>query len=185
MASPQDETPSDDSLTTKQRAFVLAYLSNNFNATQAALTAGYSDATAYSQGARLLKNVGIKKAIDAFFEENTMGAKEALYLLTQHARGDIGELWDESTGQVDWKAARAAGKTHLIKSIRHKTTRITRGGDDEMEIFEDEITLHDPQKALTLIGKQLGLFVEKQEITGSGGGAIRFEIVRNDSNTED
>lgn len=165
MASPQDTSP-DDSLTAKQRAFVLAYLSNGFNATQAAITAGYSEKTAYSIGSENLKKPEIKIAIEAFFEENTMGAKEALYLLTQHARGDIGDLWNEEAGQIDWEAARKAKKTHLIKRMYHKTTRITRGtgpNAEETEVFEDTIELHDPQKAITLIGKQLGLFVEKTE----------------------
>jgi phage terminase small subunit len=153
-------------ITNKQRAFIAAYIANDFNATQAAIAAGYSEATAYSQGSRLLKNVEIRAAIDAFLEENTMSAKEVLFRLTQHARGDIGDIWDESTGQVDWEKARNTGKTGLIKTIYHKTTRISRGADDDMEIMEDQITLHDPQKALTLIGKQRGLFTDKQELEG-------------------
>ncbi len=155
-------------LSPKHRVFVESYCANGFNATRAAITAGYSEASAYSQGSRLLKNAEIKIAIDAFLEENTMTAKEVLYRLTQHARGDIGDIWDESTGQVDWDKARASQKTGLIKSIYHKTTRITRANDEDMEIMEDQITLHDPQKAMTLIGKQLGLFVDKSETTVKG-----------------
>ena len=49
-------------LTTKMRAFVEAYCGN---ATEAALEAGYSPKTAYSQGQRLLKNVEVKAAIAA------------------------------------------------------------------------------------------------------------------------
>lgn len=170
MTPPQDESPFDN-LTGKQRAFVLAYVANGFNATQAALDAGYSKLTSYSIGSENLKKPDIKKAIDAFFEENTMGAKEALYLLTQHARGDIGDLWDEESGQIDWDKARKSKKTHLIKRMYHKTTRITRGSGpsaEETEVFEDTIELHDPQKAITLIGKQLGLFIERNETTLKG-----------------
>ena len=47
-------------LTTKQRKFKEIYAGN---ATKAALKAGYSKKTAYSQGQRLLKNVEIIKAI--------------------------------------------------------------------------------------------------------------------------
>lgn len=47
-------------LTTKQRKFTAIYAGN---ATQAAIKAGYSKKTAYSQGQRLLKNVEIIKAI--------------------------------------------------------------------------------------------------------------------------
>jgi phage terminase small subunit len=47
----------------RKARFVSAYLENGFNATEAAKTAGFSEKTAYSQGARLLKNVEISRAI--------------------------------------------------------------------------------------------------------------------------
>lgn len=47
-------------LTAKQQRFVDAY---DGNATKAAIAAGYSEKTAYSAGQRLLKNVGIRTAI--------------------------------------------------------------------------------------------------------------------------
>ena len=50
-------------LTPKQKLFKSAYLANGMNATQAAITAGYSKKTAKSQGARLLTNVDIRDAI--------------------------------------------------------------------------------------------------------------------------
>lgn len=51
-------------MTLKQQTFVKEYLSNGFNATKAAETAGYSKKTAYSQGQRLLKNVEIQNEVD-------------------------------------------------------------------------------------------------------------------------
>ncbi|WP_419958976.1 terminase small subunit [Psychrobacillus sp. BM2] len=47
-----------------QRAFCEYYVSNGFNATQAAKSAGYSERTAGSQGSRLLKEDKIQKYID-------------------------------------------------------------------------------------------------------------------------
>lgn len=49
-------------LTAKQEKFVKEYLTD-LNATQAAIRAGYSEKTAYSQGQRLLKNVEIQKEL--------------------------------------------------------------------------------------------------------------------------
>lgn len=49
-------------LTARQRKFIDAYLLSG-NATRAAVAAGYSEKTAYSAGARLLKNVGVSTAI--------------------------------------------------------------------------------------------------------------------------
>jgi phage terminase small subunit len=50
-------------LNPKQQLFVEEYLID-FNATQAAIRAGYSENTAYSQGPRLLDNVEIQRGIE-------------------------------------------------------------------------------------------------------------------------
>ena len=50
------------SLTPKQARFVEEYLVD-LNATQAAIRAGYSAKTAYSQGQRLLSHVEVRRAI--------------------------------------------------------------------------------------------------------------------------
>lgn len=49
-------------LTTKQEAFCLEYAKTG-NATQSAISAGYAQKTAYSQGQRLLKNVEVQKRL--------------------------------------------------------------------------------------------------------------------------
>ena len=48
---------------TKKMMFVAEY-AVDYNATQAAIRAGYSEHTAYSQGSRLLKDVEVRTAID-------------------------------------------------------------------------------------------------------------------------
>jgi len=57
------ETP-DDPLPLRREAFVRHYVANGGNATQAAISAGYSPDTAYSQGGRLLKDVEVAAAIE-------------------------------------------------------------------------------------------------------------------------
>jgi phage terminase small subunit len=161
----------DIELTAKQRAFVNAYMTNGFNATQAAITAGYSEATAYSQGSRLLRNVETKAEIQRLMTEFIMPAEEVLSRLTEHARGDLGDIYDETTGRLNWDKARAEGKTALIKKIKHTTRRTTtvssNGTETDIEVFEDEIELHSVQTALQLIGKYHGQFSEKVEHSGS------------------
>ncbi|OAS19339.1 terminase small subunit [Paenibacillus oryzisoli] len=44
--------------------FVTEYLKNGNNATQAAIAAGYSEKTAYSQGSRLLKSVEVQQYLN-------------------------------------------------------------------------------------------------------------------------
>lgn len=55
-------------LTNKQQAFCREYL-KDFNATQAAKRAGYSDKTSYSQGQRLLKKAEVKIEIAGLLSE--------------------------------------------------------------------------------------------------------------------
>jgi phage terminase small subunit len=50
-------------MTPKQTRFVAEYLANGLNATQAAISAGYSEKTANEQGSRLLANVSVSAAI--------------------------------------------------------------------------------------------------------------------------
>lgn len=152
-------------LTPKQRAFIDAYMGNGFNAGQAAITAGYSEDTAYSQASRLLRNVNIASEIKILMRDYIMPAEEVLSRLTEHGRGDIGDLWDESTGQIDWTKARAWGKTGLIKRIKHKTTRVTRENGEDVETFEDEVELHNPQVALQMLGKYHEVLTDKLKIT--------------------
>ena len=44
--------------------FVTEYIKNGGNATQAAIAAGYSEKTAYSQASRLLKNVEVQRYLN-------------------------------------------------------------------------------------------------------------------------
>lgn len=69
-------------LSEKQQTFVREYLVD-LNATQAALRAGYSAKTAYSQGQRLLKNVEVAEAIQRVMDERSERTEiTADYVLT-------------------------------------------------------------------------------------------------------
>lgn len=80
-------------LSPKRAAFVREYIVD-FNATAAALRAGYSARTAASQGGRLLDNVEIQTAIKQLTDSATsaciMEYAEACEILTAMARGNIG-----------------------------------------------------------------------------------------------
>jgi len=76
-------------LLNKQRAFIEEYLID-FNATQAALRAGYSERSAYSIGQENLKKPEIAEAIQARLTEKTMSADEVLIRITEQAKADLG-----------------------------------------------------------------------------------------------
>ena len=79
-------------LNDRQGLFVSEYI-KDMNATQAAIRAGYSKKTAYSQGQRLLKNVEIKKAVDDLLlqvrKNNVADAVEIEEYLTAVMRGKM------------------------------------------------------------------------------------------------
>ena len=84
-------------LTGKQELFCKEYLIDQ-NATQAAIRAGYSKKTAYSQGQRLLKNVGIRKRLAELLkpinDQLDFGAQEVLSELKKLATSNLLDFFD-------------------------------------------------------------------------------------------
>lgn len=157
-------------LNDKQELFINEYL-KCFNATRAAIAAGYKETSARDAGSRLLTNTDIHARVQERLAEAAMTANEVLFHLTEIARGDMDNLVD-TNGNPDIVSARANNKTRLIKKIRSRS--ITT---EESDINETEIETHDRIKALELLGKAHRLFVDKTEITGSSGGAIEIKQI--------
>lgn len=78
----------------KQKRFITEY-PKDMNATQAAIRAGYSPKTAYSQGQRLLKKAEIKKAIEDLIRsirrDNIADIEEVLEFYSLAVRGQVDE----------------------------------------------------------------------------------------------
>lgn len=139
-------------LNPRQQAFIAEYL-QSWNATSAAIQAGYSEKTARQQASRLLSNVNISKEIEQRVAVLKMSGDEALARLSDIARGDIADFLsidNEATG-LDFVKARNAGKLHLIKKITFGKGKVS---------FE----MYDKQAALNTIAKHHGLLNEKIEI---------------------
>lgn len=164
-------------LNERQALFVDAY-AKTFNRTKAAIAAGYSVKTAYSTGARLLKDVEVAKAVSEKLSETAMTPDEVLMRIARIARGDMGDMLKTSGENVVIDLAAALDeedkKTGLIKRITQKKTTRTIGEC----VVEDVVTtleLHDPLTALQLIGKNHRLFVDKTELTGADDGPIEYK----------
>ena len=152
-------------LSDKQRVFIAEYL-RDFNATQAAIRAGYSPKTAQEQSSRLLSNVIISDEISRRVAERSMPADEVLLRLAEHARGDMGDFLDiGSMGfVVDLDKAKEKGITHLIKKVKLRTQTSTSREGIETETHDMEIELYDAQAALVQLGRHHKLFTDKQEV---------------------
>lgn len=142
-------------LTVKQKSFIDEYLICR-NATEAARRAGYkgNDVTLGVVGYENLRKPQIRNEIDNILKERAMLAGEVLERLTEIARGGLADFLDLSVSGLpifDFEKAQAANRLGLLKKYK-----VTKSGV--------EIELHDPLKALELLGKHHQLFIEKIEV---------------------
>jgi phage terminase small subunit len=163
----------------KQENFCQEYLVD-LNGTQAAIRAGYSPFTAGEQACELLKKPNVRARIDALMAARSMRTEiTADVVIRELARIALvnpldlinsrdATVSDDAT--VDQKAAIQSVK------VRRKPTEF---GDE----VEREVKLNDKVKALELLGKHLGMYTDKKELSGPGGAAIPLEIVVNYGNS--
>ena len=143
-------------LTTKQHAFVHACLTNGFNATQAAIAAGYSAKTANREGSRLLSNVDIQKAISVFqsrLEEKTDLTVERLVKEFGHiAFSNVQDYLEEGTLIADLT------RMPPDKAVALAVIEITRTEFMGTITTRTKFKLHSKIAALESLGKHLGMF---------------------------
>jgi phage terminase small subunit len=153
-------------LTPKQALFVQEYLID-LNATRAAIAAGYSKKTAEAAASRLLRNVKVRaetgKQTAERSERLEISADRVLQELARLAFLDPRRFFD------------ADGIAKPITALDNDTARALAGMDVE-ELFEGrgddrrrigvvrKYKLADKKAALELLGKYLGLFVERLQI---------------------
>lgn len=172
------ENSQPQKLTNKQAAFVSEYL-RDFNATQAAIRAGYSEKSARSTGWENLQKPEIEEEIKRLVSEKSMGADEVLIRLADIARGDISDLMALSPAGFSFElmVKNENGelvpnpKTKLIKKIRQKITTYLSKKDDgeDREVVETELELYSAHEALRDIGRHMKLFTDQVQISGEMG----------------
>lgn len=146
-------------LTKKQKLFVEEYLID-LNATQAAIRAGYSPASAKEIGSENLTKPDIASRINKAMAERSrrtgVNADRVIRELAKIAFINPSDLIDSETATV--KPMAAAEDTAVIQSVKVKCYN---------DGVEREIKLADKLKALELLGKHLGMFTDKVDLTGS------------------
>lgn len=147
-------------MTKKQKRFVEEYLID-LNATQAAIRAGYSPDTAKSIGSENLTKPDIQARIAKAMAERSkrtgVNADRVVAELAKIAFVNAEDVIDAETATVKPNAARE--DTAAIQSVKVKTF-----GEDGLE---REIKMADKIKALELLGKHLGMFKDKVELSGT------------------
>ena len=154
----------------RHQVFIEEYLVC-MNGTQAWQLA-YPDASydvAASSSSRLLRNVKIRAELERRFGEQVMGKREVLKRLKDQANATLlpfVKVDDDGHIYFNFKDKEAKRHLHLIKKVKHKKheTYNEKSGEINEENWV-EVELHDPQKALELIGKYHALFTDKTETT--------------------
>lgn len=148
-------------MTPKQEAFVREYLID-LNATQAAIRAGYSADTAYSQGQRMLKNVEVAALIQKAMDERSKRTEiTSDYVLT--TIHDTIERCRQAKPVIDRK-----GEPVLVET--------PNGALAQAFVFDSGAVL----KGAELLGKHLKLFTDKVEQSGNVTYTIATGVPRDD-----
>jgi len=146
-------------VTKKQKLFIEEYLID-LNATQAAIRAGYSAESAYSIGQENLKKPEIRARIEQAMAERSkrtgVNADRIIMELAKIAFVNAMDVIDTESATI--KDDAAPEDTAAIQSVKVKTF-----GEDGLE---REIKMADKLKALELLGKHLGMFKDKLELSG-------------------
>lgn len=146
-------------LTVKQQIFIEEYC-KHFNATRAALTAGYSETTAHSIGWENLRKPEIKSQVDAIVAAKVMTVDEAMLRLSDFARADFSSFLaidDDNNVTVDLRSNVAQEKMFLIKKIRQTKRKL---GDEIIDV-STEIELHDAKDAVKSMLQMHGKLINR------------------------
>lgn len=136
-------------LTAKQQRFVDEYLID-LNATQAAIRAGYSEKTAQQMGSENLSKPVVADAIKA-------------RQIVRAEKAEMDEAWilDKLRANVD-------------RGMQAEAVTDREGNETGLYTYQGSVV----NKALELIGKHRGMFVERTETKHSGSVGLTVRIVR-------
>lgn len=148
-------------MTEKQKRFVEEYLID-LNATQAAIRAGFSVKTANEQGSRMLANVSIQTAISKAMAERSKrtGVNQDRVVLELAKIAFVNASDVINTEDATVKEDADPDDTAAIQSVRVKIFP-TKDGDG----IEREVKLEPKLKALELLGKHLGMWNDKLDVS--------------------
>lgn len=166
-------------LTPKQIRFIDEYLVD-FNATQAAIRAGYKAKNAYQIGSENLKKPQIQAEITRRQKDlqnrTEISQDRVVKELARIAFADVTDYAKVKNYTLDKGGLKVVRK--MVSVVR--TTDLT---DDQRAAIAGikegangiEIKLHDKIKALELLGRHIGMFNDKLALSGTDGGPLTFK----------
>jgi phage terminase small subunit len=141
-------------MTTKQRLFIEHYINNNFNGTQAAISAGYTKKSAGVMASETLKKPYIQKElcrrIKELLSETEMLTLQWLREVKNIASFDIREAVEWNNGRVNIKDS-----SELSESTAKAISEVSQTVSEHSNTVK--VKAHDKMKALDLLGKYLAI----------------------------
>lgn len=147
-------------LTVKQERFCLEYLVD-FNATQAAIRAGYSEDAARQSGTLLLSNTAIQarisEAVKSLNNDTSQTIRRVICELQLIAFGDMRDLAEWEGDTAIFKDSKTLGdKSRLVSEVHSKA------GKDGNSL---KIKTWDKMKALEMLARYYKLFQDEPQST--------------------
>lgn len=148
-------------LTEKQKRFVEEYLID-LNATQAAIRAGYAINRASEQGHQLLQKTTVSAEIEkALAERSRRTGINQDRVVQELARIAFVNITDVVNSDCEILSSASEDDLAAIESVKAKTIP-TKSGEVGVE---REVRLSSKLKALELLGKHLGMWNDKIDLT--------------------
>jgi phage terminase small subunit len=168
-------------LTAKQRRLCEEFLLD-LNGTKAAERAGYSKRTANEQAARLLAKVSAQEYIQQLKQERgkrtEITTDRVLQELAAIAFANIDEFakvrMQEQKSVIFDEEGNPHTEVHLVKVVDvFETDKVDQAKIPALSSIKQgrdgiEVKIHDKQKALELLGRHLGMFNDKLDLTTNG-----------------
>ncbi len=162
----------DRELSDRHQAFLDEYITNGFNATRAAIAAGYAECSASVRGHLLIRNDKIRERVDAYLSKLGASRDRVLAEMVDIAiNTDMADFEPLLRGEMNLAQLNASGvDTRKIKKL--KVTRRVSGKGDDAQVVEDvTIELQDAQAERDRLAKVLGLYRESERAS-----APQFDI---------
>ncbi len=147
----KQEQPAKRPLTQRQKRFVAEYMID-FNATQAAIRAGYSKAAAHVLGNEALKEPriaeAVRKAADAINKRSEASAEKVIRELSKIAFSNVKDVL-----RWDGRSITVLPSTEIPDDVAACIASVQEQKDGSIKV-----TFHDKVRALEQLGKHFGLY---------------------------
>jgi phage terminase small subunit len=164
--------PKAKTLSLKEELFVAAYLANSGNATQAAISAGYSAKSAYAKGSELLKRAHVAAAVQKSKQNITrkfkVNAERVIEEMAIVGFSDIRHYRLGQSGEIELAPGAPDSAMRAVKRFKRKLRVIPQRistdnpkGEPILEI-DSEFELWNKDGELRALGDYLKLFKENR-----------------------